>query len=190
MRCTTIGRLAVVGLLAACSPSGGQNSGEASATPSAPPDEVSFIAAVDAAAEAYQHARNDIVAGEARPQRAAALCTSLPSHAAIDWIGKVGEIRTTGGGNGVLAVSLKYGLTLSTWNNDLSDFQDRTLIQPESPLFMKIGSLSKGDRVRFSGAFTSQPEDCFGTENLTSTGAMIEPIFAMKFTSIERLDRR
>lgn len=99
------------------------------------------------------------------------------------WVGVLESMGTTSEGKAYITVRLSPPprlLTFSTWNNSLSDFQDRSLIPQSSPLFMKLAALKKGNVVKFSGRLKH-------TKNLTEEGKMVSPDFLFIFSSIEKI---
>ncbi len=90
-------------------------------------------------------------------------------------------------GKGVLSITLDDNLTLSTWNNVVSDVGSQTLIEPSSPLFATASSLKEGDAVVFSGTFFPDQTDCVQEKGLSLEGSMTEPDFLFRFTAISPL---
>jgi TonB family protein len=73
----------------------------------------------------------------------------------------------------------------STWNNDISDMADNTLIDPGSPLFQTASSMKPGQTVQFSGHFFSGSEgECLKEGSITLSGKLREPEFIFQFSSI------
>jgi hypothetical protein len=73
---------------------------------------------------------------------------------------------------------------LTTWNNDLSDISDNTLIQPGTELFRSASSLKKGQRVSFSGSFVPAREGCISESSITLRGKLDDPDFIFRFSSV------
>ncbi len=129
-------------------------------TSSMPADEVAFVTAVKSARQQYANGSNEMAKGAARPARARAICAALPSRTVTGWIGKVETLTTNGDGKGVLSVGIAPDVNVKTWNNSLSDISDRTLIEPNSPLFSVAVSLREGQVIRFAGTFFPSQTDC------------------------------
>jgi len=85
-----------------------------------------------------------------------------------------------------MAISLSRDLTLMTWNNDLSDIGDNTLIQPRTELFQTASLLKKGQQVAFSGGFIPDRENCIEEASLTLRGKLDDPEFIFRFSSVAR----
>jgi hypothetical protein len=77
---------------------------------------------------------------------------------------------------------------VKTWNNSLSDIADRTLIEPNSPVFNAMGVLRNGDWVRFSGRLIPDSTDCVREPSLTIRGTMTSPEFIFRFDDIRRIE--
>jgi hypothetical protein len=83
-----------------------------------------------------------------------------------------------------LAVSIAHDVSVTTWNNDLSDFRDHTLIDPESSLFNVVSKMHVGQRIFFSGSFAAaEGKECIEEKSLTLHGKLEQPEFTFKFTS-------
>ena len=61
---------------------------------------------------------------------------------------------------------------VTTWNNSLSDFQDKTLVPVDSPLFRRVSQMSVGQAVRFSGEFVHDDLDFAREKSMSVSGAM------------------
>jgi uncharacterized protein YecT (DUF1311 family) len=88
---------------------------------------------------------------------------------------------------GVLSVSIAPDILVKTWNNDLSDLIDRTLIQPGTPLFEAASSMAAGQYVTFSGLlYRGSDGDCVKEASLTLKGKVTEPEFIFRFDKLAR----
>lgn len=143
-----------------------------------------FVAAVEAARQAYAAGANDMAKGAARPARAKALCDILKSKSAKNWVGKITTLSTNSDGLGVLEVEIGPKVTVQTWNNSLSDVVHKTLIPADSPVFKTASSLAKGRQVIFSGTFFSSTTDCITEGSLTLSGSIRDPAFIIRFTDL------
>jgi hypothetical protein len=76
-------------------------------------------------------------------------------------------------------------MALRTTNNDLSDILDHTLLDPSSNVFRQALSLSKGQRILFSGSFLPSETDCVQEISLTQEGSMTDPEFLFHFTDVQ-----
>jgi len=164
---------------------------EATAKPSTatqqvvPPTQLDFLDTIVGARTSYLDAKTDFQKGVLRPARAKSICASLKSMQVKDWGGEVVKLTTTSDGWGVIAVQIGPDIVLQTAFADFSDMGRGTLIKPGNKLFEVLGRLDKGDLVRFSGEFFPAEADCVDERSVTMRGAMTEPAFIFKFSSIE-----
>ena len=152
-----------------------------------PSDQARFIAAITQARSQFTSAPNELAAGGIRNTRQQAICSALQGQSASGWIGKVAYLSTNGDGKGVITLELAPGLQVSTWNNALSDYSDKTLIDPDTQFFKSLVAMKRGDPVRFSGSFFPSNLDCVGEQSVTLAGSMKNPVFTMRFSSIRKL---
>jgi hypothetical protein len=110
----------------------------------------------------------------------------LEARTPLDGLGR-SLISPNGDGRGVITLELGPGLHVSTWNNAISDYSDKTLIDPDTQLFKSLAAMKKGDIVRFSGSFFPSNVDCLREQSLTLAGSMKSPVFTMRFASIHKL---
>ena len=155
------------------------------AEPVAPTDQTRFLEAVSRGQERAEGA-NELQVVEARRARAKAMCRILPRSLEVEnWLGTVDEISTVLGGDaGVLVISVADGVTIGTWNNELSDFQDNTVVAVDSPLWKQMLRLTGGDQVRFTGRFISSDNGCIRESSLLDENGMLTPSFIMRFDSV------
>ena len=103
------------------------------------------------------------------------------------WTGRLEEMTTTSKGNACLKISFEGGpVTIATYNNELSDIGDNTLIPLNCDLFNKVTDLKTGMVVKISGHFLADEQDFIKESSLTENGSMTEPEFIVKFTQIEK----
>ncbi len=166
---------------------GGRSAAPPAPSVPAPSDQVRFIAAVTKARSEFTSAPNELAAGGMRNARQQAICSALQGPQANGWVAKIAHQSTNGDGKGVITLELAPGLHVSTWNNSLSDFSDKTLIDPDTHLFKSLATMKRGDTVRFSGGFFPSTVDCVGEQSLTLAGSMKSPVFTIRFSSIRKL---
>ena len=65
-----------------------------------------------------------------------------------------------------------------------SDLFDNTLIETNSKVYSQLLELNEGDAVSFSGIFSENSNECFGTQNLTNKSKISKPEFTFIFTNI------
>jgi hypothetical protein len=152
-----------------------------------PYDQDNFIKITERARDDYRAADTEFKKGATRPARAKTLCQSKGNKDVNNWIGKVTTLTTNGDGKGVIEVRISDHVTLKTWNNSLSDIADNTLVEPGSNVFSQLGELRQGDKVKFSGRFSSSRTDCFQESSMTLHGSMSDPGFILRFRSVEKL---
>ena len=149
-----------------------------------PDKEKKFITMIDEFVERYNSSPNEMAQGGLRPQRAKAVCDLLGDGEVIDWVGTVQLLSSNGEGKGVLDVSLNEDINVMTWNNSLSDFDDKTLITPGTPLHDAAVKLSRDQRIVFSGTFVKGDEDCFREGSITQSGSMTDPDWIFRFSAV------
>ena len=149
-----------------------------------PNKQVTFIEIVERAAHKAESG-NEFAVVKARKKRGSEICALMPALKATNWVAEVEDASTElGGDSGVLALRLTDGIAVQTWNNSLSDIDANTLIKPNSSLYNKLGSLSDGDEVTFSGRFIRGP-DCLEEQSLADENGVLTPDFSFKFNSIK-----
>ena len=152
-----------------------------------PKDEAAFIAAAQNGQQSYNATSSDFAQGASRPARKQAICRALPSPVVSGWVGKLETLTTNGDGKGVISIEISPDVHLKTWNNDLSDIGDRTLIDPGSTVYRAMSSLRPGQMVRFSGRLVASETDCYQESSITLRGSMTAPEFLIRFDQIEGL---
>jgi hypothetical protein len=137
----------------------------------------------------YSHQSQTIYGGYGRArvhaEHSLAICKSLPRLSVVNWVGKIEKLSSNSDGNGVLEISLADVARVETWNNDLSDISDHTLINPSSSLFAVLAQMKLGDQVLFSGTFIPSELDCVEEHSLSLSGSMTDPEFIIHFASVE-----
>lgn len=123
--------------------------------------------------------------GALRPQRAKAICDLLKNGKITDWVGTVQKLSSNNAGKGVLSVSMSKIANAKTWNNELSDIGDKTLIEPGTPLHEAAVQLSRKQSIVFSGTFLKGNKDCFTESSLTQRGSMTNPDCIFRFSSVK-----
>jgi len=99
----------------------------------------------------------------------------------VGWYGTIEKLGTNGDGDAYLTIRMLVdNVTVSTWNNSLSDSRSNTLIKNGTALYDDLSEMSEGNVVMFSGAIGQ-------AKNLTEKGKLVEPDFLFKFTKIEKV---
>jgi hypothetical protein len=124
--------------------------------------------------------------GGIKAERDRSICALISNtHTVSNWSGIVETVDSNSDGKGVLAVSIADDISVTTWNNDLSDFRDHTLMDPESPLFDVVSKMHVGQEVFFSGGFAEgEGKECIGEESMTLHGKLEDPEFTFKFSAV------
>lgn len=152
-----------------------------------PANQLAFIAAVQKSREAYSSTNNDIAKATIRTQRKQQICTATNGYTDGYWFGIIDKVTTNGDGLGVISVKIAPHIILKTWNNSLSDIGQNTMIKPGTPIYNLAASLKTGDKVKFTGQFFEDEQDCLSESSLTIDGAMTEPEFIVSFGSLETI---
>jgi len=163
-------------------------SSSATAAPSSrviiPLDESQFIRIVSDAKSASVTAENDMQRGGFKARRDDQVCNVLTSKTIIDWVGTVRTVDSNSDGKGVLSIAIADGIRLETWNNDLSDFEDHTLLQPSTKVFNAAASMRSGQLATFSGSFIPDSENCIRESSMTLSGKLTDPEFIFQFSAV------
>ena len=154
---------------------------------SMPGDERAFLVAVAKGRDAFNAGRNEMEKGSARPLRARAICDAISPGRVDDWIGKVANQSTNGDGKGVLTIEIGSKIFVKTWNNAVSDFRNQTLLDPNSPIYKQALSLTRGQRVQFSGDLFANSTDCVHESSMTLQGSLTAPEFIFRFSDLRPL---
>lgn len=150
-----------------------------------PADEAAFVEAVKSMGQAHRDAPNELKKSAIRTQRKAALSLALSGKRQFTgWVGRLVAMKTTSDGKAHVSIRVAQKIHLKTWNNDLSDIGDKTLIEQTSPLFASIAELKENDIVRIDGELLPSKQDFVKETSLTEEGSMTDPEFLVRFSSI------
>jgi hypothetical protein len=153
-----------------------------------PKDEEAFIGITQNAQSGSANTQNDLQKGGIKAERDKSICKIIRKHNVKDWVGKVITIGANSDGKGYVEIEIAKDIKLLTWNNELSDTYDHTLLGPESKIFKTASGLIEKQPVVFSGSFFSGEEhECIKEGSLTLTGKLSSPEFIFKFSKIEAL---
>jgi hypothetical protein len=153
--------------------------------PEMPKAEARLIQIVSTSQRDASGAKNDMQKGGVKNTRDKDICSVMTDLVVKDWIGTVKSIGANSDGKGTIELEIAKNIVLRTWNNDISDITDQTLIDPDSAVFKAASSLKPGQSVRFSGSFFAGNEgDCIEEGSLTLDGKLREPEFIIRFASI------
>lgn len=158
------------------------------AEPAQPSAQKRLIEIVESSRDQFSQAKNDLAKGATRPARAKAICAVIrPGQTVRDWVGKVHTLSSNGDGHGVLYVEIADDIRVGTVDNALGDIAYPSLIEGSSSLMQTASSLTKGQKIRFSGRFFQGDADCLAEASLTQRGSMQSPDFIFRFTAISPL---
>lgn len=144
-----------------------------------PSDEVQFIQAVLDAQAAYASAPNELKKTAVRVKRDRQLRVASPKGVVKDWYGQISEIGTTGDGNAHVTIKLPdHAIYMKTWNNEISDIGNETLIAFDSKLYSALSEMTEGQWVLFSGQLQKEA-------SMTEAGGIREPEFIVDFSTIK-----
>jgi hypothetical protein len=133
----------------------------------------------------FDRAANEIQESQIRAARKQAIQDLNMGRQISEWYGTMDYIGTNSDGSAYIKIKLNNDLTLSTWNNALSDRGDNTMIEVNTELYNKIGLMKKGQKVVFSGSFFPSDQDTIREHSLTIYGSMKDPDFLFKFSDVE-----
>lgn len=190
--------LAVIGAMAGGGRNGGTSSSgtsSANSAPSAPDpvmanrpaDQTAFIQAVEQGQTSAKSAKNDMQKGGAKASRDKAMCAAIKSMTVNNWTGTLATIDSNSDGMGVVSIRIARDVHVKTWNNSFSDIGDKTLLEPGSDLFNKVSGMSKRTKVKFSGSFIAEEDNCVKESSMTLDGKLEEPEFIFRFSDISSL---
>lgn len=130
---------------------------------------------------------NELKLSKMRTIRKSSLRMALRSGKVKNWTGTLKALSTTSEGKAHVAVELPCETVVSvqTWNNELSDMSDKTLIPQSSPIFDKVAELKVGQKVIFDGQFLPDDKNGFVEQSISEAGSLKEPEFSFRFSNIE-----
>lgn len=141
-----------------------------------------FIRIIEEQRNGYNAGETELQKTLTRIKRAKRLC-DFGSLNVESWVGKVSRVSSDSEGNAGLEVDLGHQTVLKSFG---SLFGVGTMETPTSPIYEKLIALRKGDKIRFSGQFIQNKQDCFRELSLTERGSMLEPEFEFDFSEIQR----
>jgi len=137
----------------------------------------------------YGKAPNELKKSALRRKRRVSIEEFLGNDLSVQLVGKITRLSTTGEQNAHIRISLLGTkiITVSNYNNELSDIGSDTLILATSSLYDTVSDLGEGNAVKFTGSFLSGEKDYIIEQSLTEDGAMTDPEFVFKFNGIEKI---
>ena len=187
-----VGLVVIVALTKKDTPTGSSSSYSSSSAASSQPDlrpdsQKTFEDVVAQFVSKFNDAGNELQQSAARKERGRAIGGLNLGLNVEGWVGTLSRLGTNNDGDAYITVELNRNLSVSAWNNALSDIEDKTLIKSGSALFDALASMSKGRRVKFSGSFVRSSEDFYREKSLTIQGSMTDPDFAFRFKEVTPL---
>lgn len=151
-------------------------------TISMPTEEKEFVQIVVDYAHKYPSALNDLQKSALVTERSKKILQikNFDGKKIKDWVGILTELKTTSDGDAYIKISISNGVTVSTWNNQISDIKTDTLIKQSSPLYKTLSEMQEGNIVKFSGMIGK-------SKNLLEADRMLEPDFLFRFQTVEKL---
>lgn len=143
-----------------------------------PDSQVAFMKVISASQEDYAAASNELRKSSVKMQRNKDLGPVLPKGLASDWYAQIETLGTTGKANAFVSLRLpESNIWVKTWNNEISDATDRTLVQHGSGLYDDLADMEVGQWVIFTARLMREV-------SLTEEGGMMEPEFLARIQSI------
>lgn len=141
-----------------------------------------FIETVQDYSTQYEAAPNELKKSSVAKKRIDAFAKLKGDPRKIaGWYGTIEKLGTNGDGDAYLTIRMLVdNITVSTWNNSLSDSRSNTLIKNGTALYDDLAEMAEGNVVMFSGAIGN-------AKNLTEKGKLTEPDFLFKFSKIEKV---
>jgi hypothetical protein len=152
-----------------------------------PKEQEKFVEIIINSRSKFRSAKNEILKQEAKEWRTDALHSAFSNSNIVDWVGEVREIDVTG--NGFATLSLSFSGTdiyVKTWNNEISDILENTLIKKGSDLYNSLKELKRKDKIIFSGSFIREKESNFKELSITIDGSMLKPEFLFEFVNVRK----
>jgi TonB family protein len=152
-----------------------------------PDTESRLIEIISKAQNESKNADNDMQRGGIKNKRDKEMCVVMDSLSVDNWVGTIEEINANSDGKGVLVIKIANNIQVKTWNNELSDIDFHTLIDPNSSLFATTSAMKKGQAVRFTGSFfRGDDTDCLEESSFSLSGKLNDPEFIFKFSNIKK----
>ncbi|MFL1475423.1 hypothetical protein [Pseudomonas grimontii] len=141
-----------------------------------------FIETVQDYSTQYEAAPNELKKSSVAKKRIDAFAKLQGDPRKIaGWYGTIQKLGTNGDGDAFITIRLLVdNITVSTWNNSISDAGSNTLIKNGSPVYEALSEMSEGNVVKFSGALGK-------AKNLSERARMTEPDFLFKFSKVEKV---
>lgn len=152
-----------------------------------PASQQNFINAVTSVMTDYKSAPNELKKSAVRKTRREKIRAALNGkRKVVNWVGTLKNMSTTSKRNAYVSIRPEGSdFCIQTWNNELSDFIDKTLIPEESKLYNEVADIEKGNEVFFSGSFVQSDDDFVGEQSMTEKGSMLDPEFSFRFSEIK-----
>jgi len=153
-----------------------------------PEKQKSFESVIATFSQQFDKAQNELQESSYRKDRMNAIKELKIDTQINGWIGTLNQLKTNTEGKAYISIKLNNNLTISTWNNALSDIMDNTLISMDSALYKTLINMKTGQKVKFSGSFFNSDIDYFKEKSVTIRGAMKTSDYLMRFSSVEAIN--
>lgn len=155
-----------------------QKSAAEDLTLSLPDKEVRFIQANVDAQAGYDKAPNELKKTAIRKGRDHQLRAVLPEGIVKGWIGKLSKFGTTHDGAAYVEILLPQGnVSVGTWNNELADYADHTLIAFDSKIYKVLSEMQQDQWVVFDAKLLREG-------SMTEEGSITAPLYIGHITRI------
>ena len=155
---------------------------------SRPEEQKQFESVIATFSQQFDKAVNELQESSYRKDRMNAIKELKIDTQINGWIGTLNQLKTNTEGKAYISIKLNNNLTISTWNNALSDIMDNTLISMDSALYKTLINMKTGQKVKFSGSFFNSDIDYFKEKSVTIRGAMKTSDYLMRFSSVEAIN--
>jgi len=155
---------------------------------SRPEEQKQFESVIATFSQQFDKAVNELQESSYRKDRMNAIKELKIDTQINGWIGTLNQLKTNTEGKAYISIKLNNNLTISTWNNALSDIMDNTLISMDSALYKTLINMKTGQKVKFSGSFFNSDLDYFKEKSVTIRGAMKTSDYLMRFSSVEAIN--
>jgi hypothetical protein len=153
------------------------------------PDQIPFHKKFIELKNKYRQGENEIKKSAVYREMAAYVLSYIPNKKIENWEGKLKKLGTNEGGSKVyITIESEiedFEIEFKTYNNDLSDYGDNTMIPLNSTVYKQLENLKEGDKVIFSASFITDSKKGFKQSNLVEQSNITSPEFVVRFANIK-----
>lgn len=150
-----------------------------------PEAQLKFEQVIAEYAKQFSDAANELQESTTRKNRGQALAGLGMGNQVSEWVGYLDSMATNSDGDAYIIISLNKNLKVGTWNNALSDIEDKSMIKSGTAVYNALSSMKKRQAIKFSGQFVRSKDDHFKEMSLTIQGSMKNPEYVFRFSKIE-----